>query len=145
MKDGRYTIEVTLTGGSGRATVKSPTELNIESGRMTAEIEWSSGSYDYMKIGENEYFPVNDEGNSVFIIDVPELDRDFEALAETVAMSEPHLIEYTLNFNSATLKEYENSFSFSYIAITGGIVLIITAVLTAFSIKRKKKKNEENN
>ena len=39
------------------------------------------------------------------MIEVPSLDTDIPVLAEALAMSEPHLIEYTLNFNSATIKE----------------------------------------
>ena len=46
LADGKYEIEVTLSGGSGRATVDSPCELTVSGGQMTARIEWSSPSYD---------------------------------------------------------------------------------------------------
>ena len=70
LANGDYTIEVSLSGGSGRATVKSPANLTMSDDGMKAEIEWSSPNYDYMKIGENEYYPLNSEGNSTFLIDV---------------------------------------------------------------------------
>ena len=47
-RDGTYTCNVTLEGGSGRATIESPTELTVADGKMTAEITWSSPNYDYM-------------------------------------------------------------------------------------------------
>ena len=40
--DGNYTCEVTLEGGSGRATVDSPAALTVADGKMTATIVWSS-------------------------------------------------------------------------------------------------------
>ncbi len=104
LADGEYTIEVTLTGGSGRAYVKSPTNLTVKDGGMTARIEWSSSHYDYMKVGEREYTPVNTEGNSAFLIEVDALDSDIPVKAETVAMSSPHMIDYTLRFDSSTAK-----------------------------------------
>ena len=57
--DGTYTCEVTLEGGSGRATVEIP---------------------------------------------VAALDTALDVTADTVAMSTPHEIEYTLTFDSASLK-----------------------------------------
>ena len=30
LADGEYTVEVTMEGGSGRASVQSPTELSVE-------------------------------------------------------------------------------------------------------------------
>ena len=57
--DGTYTCDVTLEGGSGRATVESPAALTVADGKVTAD---------------------------------------------TVAMSTPHEIEYTLTFDSASLK-----------------------------------------
>ncbi len=102
LDDGSYTIEVTLSGGSGKASVKSPTALNVENGKMTAEIEWSSSHYDYMVVSGSDYLPVNTEGNSLFVIQVPALDSEIPVRAETLAMSQPHMIDYTLYFDSAT-------------------------------------------
>lgn len=108
-EDGSYTAEVTLTGGSGRSGIQSPANLDIKDNKITAEIIWSSPNYDYMEVDGIAYYPVNTEGNSTFEIAVPALDSDIPVLAETVAMSEPHMIEYTINFNSSTLKSADNS------------------------------------
>ena len=45
--DGEYSVNVTLEGGSGRATVESPAALTVADGKMTAVILWSSPNYDY--------------------------------------------------------------------------------------------------
>ncbi len=102
--DGTYTCEVTLEGGSGRATVESPAALTVADGKMTAIIVWSSPNYDYMLVDGEKYLPTNTEGNSTFEIPVAALDTALDVTADTVAMSTPHEIEYTLTFDSASLK-----------------------------------------
>ena len=102
--DGTYTCDVTLEGGSGRATVESPAALTVADGRMTATIVWSSPNYDYMIVDGEKYLPTNTEGNSTFEIPVAALDTALDVTADTVAMSTPHEIEYTLTFDSASLK-----------------------------------------
>ena len=102
--DGTYTCDVTLEGGSGRATVESPAALTVADGKMTATIVWSSPNYDYMIVDGEKYLPTNTEGNSTFEIPVAALDTALNMTADTVAMSTPHEIEYTLTFASASLK-----------------------------------------
>lgn len=104
-EDGVYTIEVTLEGGSGRASVSSPAALTVKEGKLYATIEWSSPNYDYMKIGDETYQPVNTEGNSVFELPVSGLDQKMDVIADTTAMSTPHEIDYTLTFHSDTLEK----------------------------------------
>ena len=58
LADGEYTVEVTMEGGSGRASIQSPTELTIENGQAQAEIVWSSSHYDYMMVNGDKYLPV---------------------------------------------------------------------------------------
>ena len=79
-EDGTYQMEVELLGGSGRASVTSPAKVEIKDGE--------------------KYLPVNTEGNSVFQIPVEAFDQDIAVIADTVAMSTPHEIEYTLNFHA---------------------------------------------
>ena len=98
--DGSYTCEVTLEGGSGRATVDSPAALNVADGKMTATIVWSSPNYDYMIVDGEKYLPTNTEGNSTFEIPVSALGVPLSVVADTVAMSTPHEIEYTLTFSA---------------------------------------------
>ena len=98
--DGSYTCEVTLEGGSGRATVDSPAALTVADGKMTATIVWSSPNYNYMIVDGEKYLPTNTEGNSTFEIPVSALGVPLSVVADTVAMSTPHEIEYTLTFSA---------------------------------------------
>jgi len=101
--DGVYTADVVLTGGSGRASVESPAKVVIADGKTTATVIWSSPFYEYMMVGETRYDPIQQEGNATFEIPIV-LDEDMSVSALTVAMSEPHLVEYTLRFDSKSLK-----------------------------------------
>ncbi len=106
LEDGSWLCDVTLKGGSGKASVESPALLSVTDGIITASVIWSSPYYEYMLIGEERYEPVNDGGNSAFEIPVI-LDSEMEVSASTVAMSQPHLIDYTLYFDSTTLQKSE--------------------------------------
>lgn len=107
LEDGTYTAEVTLEGGSGRASIESPATLTVKDGKVTASIVWSSPNYDYMLVNDEKYLPVNTEGNSAFEIPVAAFDTALDVIADTVAMSKPHEIEYTLTFDSSTIKTAE--------------------------------------
>lgn len=104
LTDGNYTVAVALSGGSGRANVESPAKLAISGESMTATVVWGSPYYEYMLIGDVRYEPIQTEGNSTFEIPVT-LDTDMAVSACTVAMSEPHVVDYTLRFDSSTIKE----------------------------------------
>ncbi len=94
------TSEVTMEGGSGKASIESPAEVVFNDGIYYATIVWSSPNYDYMIVDGKEYLPVNSEGNSTFLIPVLAWDEGFEVIGDTIAMSEPHEITYTLTFKS---------------------------------------------
>ena len=100
-------MEVSLDGGSGRTTVESPASLRVEDGNAFATIVWSSPNYDYMKVDGEKYLQINEEGNSAFEIPVSAFDRRLSVAADTIAMSVPHEIEYTLTFHSGTLQPAE--------------------------------------
>lgn len=102
-EDGTYTAAVILAGGSGRATVESPALLRCEGGKFYAAIVWSSPHFDYMKVAGEKYLQTNTEGNSTFEIPVAAFDKKLDVIADTVAMSEPHEVEYTMTFSSASL------------------------------------------
>ena len=105
LADGCYTVEVSMEGGSGRVSVESPAKLVVKDQKAVAEIVWSSPNYDYMKVGEEKFLPVNQGGEtSVFEIPVTVFDRKMAVAADTTAMSTPHEIEYTLLFDSASIK-----------------------------------------
>ncbi len=107
LSDGNYTIELTFEGGSGKASITSPTSIRVVDGEALASIEWSSPNYDYMLIDGEKYLPVNSSGNSVFEIPVKSFDKAMNVIGDTVAMSKPHEIEYTITFHSETLKKAE--------------------------------------
>lgn len=104
LADGDYTVAVTLAGGSGRASVESPAELTVNGGACTAKIVWGSSNYDYMKVDGEQLLPVNTEGNSTFLIPVAAFDHPLAVIADTTAMSQPHEIDYTLLFDSASIQ-----------------------------------------
>jgi hypothetical protein len=108
VEDGSYTIELTMEGGSGRASIQSPAQLAIADGAATATLEWSSSNYDYMLVNGEKYLPVNTEGNSVFEVPVEALDVPLTMIGDTVAMSTPHEVEYTVTFHSETLESAES-------------------------------------
>ena len=103
MSDGTYKIDVVLGGGSGRATITSPATLVVKEKCAYAQIEWSSSHYDYMKVGETTYDPINTDGNSVFELPVTVMDKPMDVIADTTAMGTPHEINYTLTFYSDSI------------------------------------------
>lgn len=96
--DGTYQVNVTLSGGSGRAKIASPTELTVKDGRATAKIVWSSDKYDYMEVEGIRFTPEIQNGHSVFMVPVTELDKPLAMVGDTTAMSTPHAIDYQLTF-----------------------------------------------
>ena len=127
--DGEYTAEVTLTGGSGRATVESPAKIVVKDGNMTATVIWSSPNYDYMIVGGEKYLPVKLDGveNSAFEIPVAGFDFEIPVKADTTAMSQPHEIAYTLSFDSASLEGGQSGMS-------GTVIIIVIAVLVLIAL-----------
>lgn len=106
--NGTYEAEVILEGGSGRASITSPAVLTLKEGEAVLTVEWSSPNYDYMLVDGEKYLPTaNEEGNSVFTIPAAALDTPLEVIADTVAMSKPHEIEYTITIKGDTLQALE--------------------------------------
>lgn len=107
LEDGSYTVAVRLEGGSGRASVETPAALRIEDGNAFAVITWGSSNYDYMKVDGEKLDLISTGGNSSFEIPVRVFDRKMPVIADTIAMSEPHEVEYILVFDSTTIKKAE--------------------------------------
>ncbi len=107
MADGTVGVFLSLEGGSGKATVERESVMTTKDGISTVEIKWSSPNYDYMIVGDEKIYPVNQEGNSVFEIPVVIMDEPFKVIADTTAMSKPHEIEYylTVSFEDKQIKE----------------------------------------
>ena len=103
LNDGSYTVELDFAGGSGKAQILSPAIITAKNGKVTATVEWSSPNYDYMIVDGEKYLPVNTEGNSVFEIPVAVFDEPITVIGDTVAMSKPHEVEYTITFHTESL------------------------------------------
>jgi len=99
LEDGEYSVTAELAGGTGKATIESPTKLTVKDGQGTLTVTWSSPNYDYMLVGGEKYEPVNTEGNSVFEITFNKLGEPVDVVGDTTAMSKPHEVEYTITCN----------------------------------------------
>ena len=100
--DGEYEAELTLKGGTGRASVDSPAKLVVKNGKATLTVIWSSPYYDYMIVDGKKYKPINEDGNSTFEIPVNKLNEPIDVTGDSTAMSEPHEIDYKI---TVTVKE----------------------------------------
>ena len=99
LPDGIYLTEITMEGGTGRASVHSPSTITVKDGKATVQLEWSSPNYDYMIVDGVRYEEEDMGENSVFLIPVTALDQPLTMIADTTAMSTPHEIEYTFTFH----------------------------------------------
>lgn len=106
LKDGIYQVSLTMQGGSGRASIQSPARLTVESGRMTVTLIWSSSNYDYMIVDDVKYEPTSYDGGSTFEIPLKDL-GELSVIADTVAMSTPHEVQYTLVFDAASVTDVQ--------------------------------------
>lgn len=137
LKDGSYRMNVTLAGGSGKAAVESPANIQVSGGTATATIVWSSSNYDYMRLGSRLYYPVNTEGNSTFEIPVTVFDGEMAVIADTTAMSTPHEVSYTLYFDTASAKR--NGGNVYVIAAAAAAAAAVVAALAAGLFVRRRK------
>lgn len=104
LADGEYSIQVECIGGSGKASVSSPTLMIVKNGKAYAKLQWSSSHYDYMLVDGQKYHNENTEGgNSTFTIPIVDLDRPLSYIADTTAMGTPHEITYTFTFYRDTI------------------------------------------
>ena len=103
LADGSYTVEVAFAGGSGKSHIESPVTITVAEGKAVATVVWSSSKYDYMVVDGTQYDVLTTEPGSTFEIPVAAFDTDLTVIGDTTAMSTPHEIEYTLNFDSSTL------------------------------------------
>ena len=104
MPDGEYSIEVNMIGGSGRASISSPTLLIVRDGKAYARLIWSSAYYDYMLIDDDVFYNLTtDGGNSVFEIPITMFDEPINVVADTTAMGDNLEIDYALTFYEDTV------------------------------------------
>ncbi len=99
LADGEYSVSLEMSGGSGKASVSSPTLMTVENGEATATITWSSSNYDYMIVGGETYYNLSEEGlNSKFEIPILYWDSAVEVIADTLAMGDPVEVHYSFYF-----------------------------------------------
>ncbi|MDO5547399.1 MAG: hypothetical protein Q4F79_02815 [Eubacteriales bacterium] len=104
LDDGEYSVAVDLKGGSGKASVATPTILTVKDGKAYARLTWSSSNYDYMVVGDKTYWNTAAEGaNSVFDIPIGCWDSPMTVIADTTAMGTPHEVTYQLTFYEASI------------------------------------------
>lgn len=99
LRDGTYNVQVTLEGGSGRSKVVNPNVLFVKNGKAFIKLVWASKNYDYMIVSGEKYFNENPDGNSSFTFPVSDVFKPLTVIADTIAMSVPHEVEYVLYFD----------------------------------------------
>ncbi len=138
--DGEYSIELNMTGGSGRASISSPTLMVIKEGKAYAQLIWSSTYYDYMISGGERYENLATEGgNSTFLIPIPVMDESFPVIADTTAMGDPVEIEYELTFYSESVgsKSMIPQEAAKRVLVVGVIIMLIGGVINHFFKKSR--------
>lgn len=139
--DGEYSIEVNMTGGSGRASISSPTLLIVEDGKAYAQLLWSSSYYDYLILDGTYYYNLTtDGGNSKFEIPITAMDEPVKIIGDTTAMGDPVEIEYTLTFYSDSIgaKGEIPQEAAKKVLVIGLAIILVGGVLNYF-VKKKRK------
>lgn len=142
-EDGEYSIEVSMTGGTGRAAVSSPTLMIVKDGRAYAKLLWSSPHYDWMSVGGETYYNANtDGGNSYFIVPIPDMDCIVPVVADTTAMGDPVAIEYSLTFYADTIgnKGQIPQEAAKKVIIFAAIITVVGGIANYFMKKKRRRK-----
>lgn len=142
MKDGTYSIEVNMTGGSGRASVSSPTWFIVKDGKAYARLLWSSSYYDFMMVGGKKYLNESTSGgNSTFTIPITQFDTTMSVVGDTTAMGDPVAIGYKLTFyrDSISTRNKIPQEAAKGVLLIAAIVIIVGGILN-FIVKKKLEK-----
>ena len=141
LPDGEYSVEVSLAGGSGRASVTTPTWMIVQKGRVYARLLWSSPYYDYMILDGKKYLnETTDGGSSSFTIPITAMDAPMEVIADTTAMGDPVEIDYTLTFYEDTIGSKSRVPQEGALRVlAGAAVFIIVGGIVNHFIKRRRR------
>lgn len=141
LPDGEYSIEVSLAGGSGRASVTTPTWMIVQEGRAYARLLWSSPYYDFMILDGKKYLnETTDGGSSSFTIPITAMDAPMEVIADTTAMGDPVEIDYTLTFYEDTIGSKSRVPQEGALQVlAGAAVFIIVGGIVNHFIKRRRR------
>ena len=143
MADGTYSIEVNMTGGSGRASVSSPTWLIVKDGKAYAKLLWSSSYYDFMIVGGKKYLNESKNGgNSTFTIPITQFDTTMSVVGDTTSMGDPVAIGYKLTFyyDSISTRNKIPQEAARGVIIIAALVAIIGGILNYILKRRAEKK-----
>ncbi len=141
LEDGTYSIQVNMTGGSGRASVSSPTWLIVKDHKAYARLLWSSSYYDYMLVGGEKYLNESDDGgNSKFTIPITVMDEPMPVVGDTTAMGDPVAIDYKLTFyeDSVGSKSQIPQEAAIDVLVLAAIIIVVGGILNYFVKKRRK-------
>lgn len=141
LEDGSYAVELSMEGGSGKASVETPALMIRKDGRYYARIVWSSSYYDYMVVdGERYENQAGENENSVFYIPVPAFDQDVEVIADTLAMGEPHEITYLFCFYADSIADKSTlpQEGAKRVLMMAAAIIIIGGMLNHFVNKKRK-------
>ena len=122
LDDGLYSVEFTCEGGSGKGGVEA-VEAEVEDGQITTLcVYMTSPYYDYCIYYGEQYKNATGEGNSSF--DLPYVEESFLLTADTLAMSQPHEIDYTVTLDLDSMKPMEGGMgTFLPVIISGAVLL----------------------
>lgn len=104
LEDGNYQVAVTLEGGSGKTKLQSPADMEIKDGKAVVTLAFETSHFDYMLVSDEKFTTVNEDGNSVFQIPVEMMDWKMPVVIDTVALGSPVELDYTLEFDSSSVK-----------------------------------------
>ena len=105
-------MDIGFEGGTGKAYIQSPVEVSCVDGDYSAVFVWSSENYDYMIVDGVRYDNENPGGPSTFTVSLENITDPLTVIGDTVAMSTPHEIEYTITWGETTVTSSENYDSF---------------------------------
>ena len=141
MDDGEYSIDVILAGGSGKASVSTPTLLIVKDGRAYARLVWSSSNYDYMLVGSEKFLNLNEDGgSSTFEIPITAMDQEMKVVANTTAMGDPHEVDYTLTFYKESIgsKQQMPQEAAKRVLVIAMIIIVVGGILNHY-VKKKRR------
>ena len=140
LADGEYSIELDMAGGSGRASLSSPTLLTVKDGKAYARLLWSSAYYDYVVLnGQVFYNQTTDGGNSTFDIPITALDEPVPLIGDTTAMGDPVEIEYVLTFYADTVGDKGRipQQAAKLVIVIAAAIIVVGGILNWFIKKRR--------
>lgn len=135
-KDGEYSIDISMTGGSGRASVSSPTLMIVKDGKAYAQLVWSSTYYDYMIVGGRKYLNRNAKsgGNSTFVVPISAMDEPVPVIGDTTAMDSPVEIDYQITYYSDSIggKNLIPQEAAKRVIAVGLIIIVVGFIINQF-------------